>query len=52
MPGLQFADLAAYPIARHVIDPVKPNPAYDILKKKFRRSPQGKIEGWGLKLFP
>jgi hypothetical protein len=52
MPGLQFADLAAYPIARFVIDQQKKNPAYEVLEKKFRRSPTGKVLGWGLKLFP
>jgi hypothetical protein len=52
MPGLQGADLAAYPIARYIIDPKSKNPAYGVLEKKFRRSPGGKIEGWGLKIFP
>jgi hypothetical protein len=52
MPGLQFADLAAYPIARHIIDPKQPNRAYEILRKKFRCSPAGKVQGWGLKIFP
>lgn len=47
--GTQMADLAAYPIARHVLDPSKPNPAYDIIKGKFYVGP-----GWvrGLKVFP
>jgi len=52
MPGLQMADLAAYPIARRVIDAAAPNAAWDAIHPKFRRSPQGKIEGWGLKVFP
>lgn len=52
MPGLQMADLAAYPIARHVMNAKAPNPAYDIVEKRFRRSPDGKILGWGLKVFP
>jgi Protein of unknown function (DUF3800) len=52
MPGLQFADLAAYPIARHIMHPDKTYQPYEILKKKFRCSPQGKPEGWGLKIFP
>jgi hypothetical protein len=52
MPGLQFADLAAYPIARHVINRQQQNRAFEILKKKFRCSPRGKIYGWGLKIFP
>ncbi|MGR3174961.1 MAG: DUF3800 domain-containing protein [Candidatus Scalindua sp.] len=47
--GTQLADLAAYPIARYVLHPDRPNPAYDIVSKKFY---QGK--GWvrGLKIFP
>ena len=52
MPGLQAADLAAYPIARHVIDAAAPNPAYDVLAPKFRKSPKGQMLGWGLKVFP
>jgi len=33
--GLQLADLAAYPIARYVIDSERANPAYEILKEKI-----------------
>lgn len=47
--GTQLADLAAYPIARHVIDPKKENPAFDILKKKFYKG-RGFVHG--LKVFP
>lgn len=32
--------------------PMQPNRAYDIVEKKFRRSPAGIIKGWGLKVFP
>ena len=52
LPGLQIADLAAYPIARHVIDKNAANPAFDVIRPLFRTSPSGKIEGWGLKIFP
>lgn len=52
MPGLQIADLAAYPIARHVINPAMANPSYDVIEPRFRRSPYGKVIGWGLKIFP
>lgn len=47
--GTQLADLAAYPIARHVHNSQRPNPAYEILKSKFYNGP-----GWvkGLKVFP
>ncbi|MCS3453884.1 hypothetical protein M2222_009211 [Bradyrhizobium elkanii] len=50
--GLQLADLVAHPIGRHVIKPDQPNRAYDALKSKFRAAPNGKIEGYGLKVFP
>ena len=47
--GTQLADLAAYPVARYIHNPNKPNPAYDIIKTKFYRG-----KGWiqGLKIFP
>lgn len=47
--GTQLADLAAYPIARHVLYPDRPNQAYDIVAKKFYQG-----SGWvkGLKIFP
>lgn len=41
--GTQMADLAAYPIARHVLDPKKENPAFDVVKVKLCRQ---------LKVFP
>jgi len=50
--GLQVADLVARPIGRHLLKPKQPNRAYDVIKEKFRRSPDGKIRGWGLKVFP
>jgi Protein of unknown function (DUF3800) len=52
LPGLQIADLTARPIGRHVINPKQPNRAFDILQTKFRRSPAGRIDGWGMKIFP
>jgi hypothetical protein len=51
MPGLQVADLAAYPIARHVIDRTRPNPPFMVLRPKFRNK-RGRMLGWGLKIFP
>jgi hypothetical protein len=33
--GLEAADLAAYPIARYVLDPAKANPAFDVLRPKL-----------------
>lgn len=50
--GLQFADLVAYPIGQHVVDPVQPNRAFDLIEPKFRRSGSGQIGGFGLKVFP
>lgn len=50
-PGLQVADLVARPIGRHILDPAQPNRAYDVLSRKFRRGPDGSVQGWGLKVF-
>jgi hypothetical protein len=50
--GLQFADLLARPIGRKILNPLQPNRAYDLLEPKFRTSPEGRKEGWGLKVFP
>jgi hypothetical protein len=50
--GLQLADLVAHPIGKHVINHVQANRAYDVLEPKFRRDANGKIEGFGLKIFP
>ncbi len=50
--GLQLTDLMARPVALKHLRPEQPNRAYDIIETKFRRSPAGKIEGWGLKLLP
>lgn len=41
--GTQMADLAGYPIARHVLDPNKANAPYEIIRPKFCRQ---------LKIFP
>lgn len=41
--GTQLADLAAYPIARHVLDSTKPNRPYDVVRLKLCRT---------LKIFP
>ena len=50
--GLQMADLMARPVGLHHFRPQQPNRAYEIIEPKFRRSPGGKIEGWGLKVIP
>lgn len=49
LAGHQLADLAAYPIARHVIDVSKENPAFDIVRRKFYK---GLGNVYGLKIFP
>ncbi len=50
--GLQFADLVARPIGLHVLRPGQPNRAFDTLEPHLRRSPDGRVDGWGLKVFP
>ncbi len=47
--GLQIADLAAYPITRHVLDRDAYNKAYEIVEGKIYS--QGKKK-FGLKIFP
>lgn len=49
MIGTQLADLAAYPIARHVINSTEPNPAFQVIHPKFYKGP-GMVRG--LKIFP
>ncbi len=48
----KIADLCAYPVARHIINPKEPYPAYDIVEKKFRKNSSGSFVGYGLKIFP
>lgn len=55
--GLQFADLVARPIGRHVIMPDQKNRAFDILENKFyckggRLSVGNNYLGYGLKIYP
>ncbi|MBF5093408.1 DUF3800 domain-containing protein [Azospirillum sp. INR13] len=63
--GLQLADLAAHPIARHVLAPDQPNRAFEIVEKKLMNDgltgmarlnrPAYRIKGYegiGLKIFP
>lgn len=52
MAGMGLADLVARPIGRHLLKPDQPNRAWDGLQAKFRRGPEGRLEGWGLKVFP
>lgn len=46
--GIQLADLCAYPCARKVLDPSKPNPAFEITREHIYTN--GSIRGW--KVFP
>lgn len=50
--GLQLADLTARPIGRYVFEPDQPNRAWDAVKLKLHRSPEGIAEGWGLETRP
>ncbi|MBX5445545.1 MAG: DUF3800 domain-containing protein [Sphaerobacter sp.] len=58
--GLQLADLLAYPSYRFVLDMrgIKPLTGFNskiaalLEQGKYRRSPSGKIEGWGVKWLP
>lgn len=50
--GLQIADLIAYPLARHLLNPQEPYVPFEIIKKKIYCDKSGQYEGWGLKLFP
>jgi hypothetical protein len=50
--GLQIADLCAYPLARHLINPKAPYVPFEVVKDKIDCSPKGIVTGWGLKVFP
>ena len=50
--GVQLADLSASPIGPHYLHPERDNRAWNIISPKMFRSPQGKINGWGLIPYP
>ena len=50
--GLQLADLMARPIGVHHLRPEQPNRAFEIIRCKLRRSPDGQVEGWGIQVLP
>lgn len=51
--GLQIADMIARPIGIHDLRPDQPNHAWDLIEPKIRRDPRdGRITGWGLKVYP
>ncbi len=47
--GTQLADLAAYPIARHILNPAQPNLSFDVLQPKLYKR---RGQTLGLKIFP
>jgi len=50
--GLQVADLCAYPLARHILNPKQPYPPFDIIKDKIYCDDKGNYDGYGQKIFP
>lgn len=50
--GSQIADLTAYPLARFVLNPQEPYVPFQAVKDKIYCNSSGKIEGYGLKVFP
>lgn len=50
--GLQIADLVARPIGIRDLRPEQPNHAWSILEKKLVRSRDGRVQGYGLKVYP
>lgn len=50
--GLQVADLAAYPIAKHVHRPNVQRLDWRAVRPKIYRNGNGEINGYGLKIFP
>jgi hypothetical protein len=50
--GLQISDLIARPIGLAEIRPHQRNRALEIIEQKFRRGANGRVNGYGLKIFP
>ena len=51
LAGLQLADLVVTPIGRNILGKtVKED--YQIVESKLRRSPSGRIDGYGLVVLP
>lgn len=50
--GLQFADMIARPIGTHYLKPDQENRAWNMLKQKMRTSSAGRVNGYGLKIYP
>ena len=50
--GLQLADMVARPVGRNLLHPAQRNRAFEVVNRKFRRSSEGQLLGWGLKVYP
>lgn len=50
--GLQLVDLLARPIGMSVLRPGQPNRAFEVIREKLVKDPEGQDEHWGLKCFP
>ena len=50
--GLQIADMTARPIGLHVLRAEQDNRAGDLISRKIVRSREGRMEGYGLKIYP
>jgi len=50
--GLQIADLVARPIGIHDLRPGQANHAWDVIEPKIVRGPNGRVRGYGLKIYP
>lgn len=50
--GLQLADMVARPIGLRILRPQQANRAWDIIERKIRRGPDGRLERYGLKVYP
>ena len=46
--GVQIADLCAHPCARHILNPARPNRAFEIARKRIYTA--GAVSGW--RVFP
>ena len=50
--GLQIADIVCNPIIHYTQNPATTRPDWVAVRERIRRSPTGRIMGWGLKSFP
>lgn len=50
--GLQIADLVARPIGIHDLRPSQKNHAWEVIAPKLVKSDDGRVRGYGLKIYP